>query len=81
MAASAEHRGFELSQDKTELRILFNGSERMAIDATGVSFNGSVAPAGVADITGNTSAYAEALLIQVLTALAAVGIITDSTTT
>lgn len=81
MAAGQEHRGFELSADKTELRILFNNSERLAVDGTGISFLGSVAPAAVADITGDLSTYNETALKAVLTQLAALGLITDSTTT
>lgn len=36
MATSSTHRGFKLSADGTELQILFNGTERVAIDATGI---------------------------------------------
>ncbi len=81
MASGQEHRGWELSQDRTELRVLFDNSEKMAINATGVSFLGSAAPVGVADLTGDTSAYVEALLKQIIDQLVALGFVTDSTTT
>ena len=80
-AVSSIHRGWKLSDDKTELRLLFNGSERMAVDATGISFLGSAAPVAVADLTGNTSTYVEALLLQIIAQLVALGFVTDSTTT
>lgn len=38
MAVSSTHKGWDLNDDRTELRVLFNGTERVAIDATGIGF-------------------------------------------
>ncbi len=80
-AKSSIHTGWRLSADGTELTVEFDGSEKMAVNATGVSFLGSAAPVGVADLTGNTSTYVEALLLQIIAQLVALGFVTDSTTT
>lgn len=80
---SSKHSGFHLHRNNdgtTELQILHEGSEKAAFDATGVSFLGSAAPAGVTDITGNTSAYVEATLKLIIDTLVAAGFATDSTT-
>ncbi len=80
MAVSPTHTGFYEAQDG-ELRILHNGSEKAAFNATGVSFLGTAAPAGVTDITGDTSAYVEAMIKLIIDTLVAAGLATDSTTT
>ncbi len=80
----SQHSGFQLFRNTdgtTELRILHEGSEKAAFDATGASLLGSVAPGAVTDITGDTSTYAEATLKLIIDALVAMGIATDSTTT
>ena len=81
---SSKHSGFHLHRNDdgtTELQILHNGSEKAAFDATGVSFLGSVAPAGVTNITGDTSTYVEATIKLIIDTLVAAGLATDSTTT
>ncbi len=80
MPTSPEHRGWKLNAAKDELTVQFDGAEKMAINATGVSFLGSAAPVGVAAITGNTSTYVESTLKQIIDQLVALGLITDSTT-
>lgn len=80
---SSKHSGFHLHRNTdgtTELQILHDGDEKAAFDATGVSFLGSVAPAALTDITGNTSTYQEATLKLVIDTLVAMGLATDSTT-
>ena len=80
---SSTHSGFFLNRNDdgtTELRIMHNGSEKAAFDATGVSFLGTVAPAGVINITGNISTYQEATLKLVIDTLVAMGLATDNTT-
>ena len=47
---------------------------------TGIGFLGAT-PVAIADITGNINAYVEATFKQILTQMAALGLITDSTTT
>lgn len=42
MATSSTHRGWELSDDKTELRALFNGTEVFNISASGLNISGAV---------------------------------------
>ena len=81
---SSKHSGFHLHRNDdgtTELQILHDGAERAAFDATGVSLNGAVAPAAPVNITGDTSAYVEALLKLMIDAMVAAGIATDGTTT
>ena len=81
---SSKHSGFQLHRNTdgtTELRILHEGTEKAAFDATGVSFLGTVAPAALTDITGDTSAYVEATLKLIIDTLVAAGFATDGTTT
>ena len=82
--ASSKHSGFHLHRNDdgtTELQILHDGAEKVAMNATGISFLGSVAPSALTDITGNTSAYVEATLKLIIDTLVAAGLATDSTTT
>lgn len=60
---------------------MHEGSELAAFDATGISFQGAVAPAGLINITGNIATYQEATLKLVIDTLVAMGLATDSTTT
>lgn len=81
---SSKHSGFQLFRNDdgtTELRILHDGAEVAAFNATGVSFLGSAAPAALTDITGDTNAYVEATLKLIIDTLVAAGFATDSTTT
>ena len=83
MATSSIHNGFLLFRNTdgtTELRILHDGEEVAAFDATGVSFHGAVAPGGVVNITGDTNAYVEATIKLIIDTLVAAGLATDATT-
>ena len=79
----SQHSGFQNHRNAdgtTELRILHEGSEVAAFDATGVSFHGAVSPGAVINITGDTSSYVEATLKLVIDTLVAAGLATDATT-
>lgn len=75
----AGRRGFKYNAHAGELTIEVDGTERVAMDATGIGFNSS-APIAATAITGDISAYNETTLKAILTQLAALGLLTDSTT-
>jgi len=78
--ASSTHRGFWFDKGNSALKVLYDGAERQSFDGTGGGFFGADPVARVA-ITGDLSAYNETALKSLITALANLGLITDSTTT
>ena len=54
MATSSIHRGFELNDGRTELRILFDSVEKVAFDSTGIGFFAAAPVAQQADISALT---------------------------
>lgn len=79
----AGRRGFKYSvaTGTPELTVEVDGAERVAMDATGISFLGTAVPAALGDTTaGNISTYNRDVFKAMLTQLAALGVIVDSTT-
>lgn len=75
-------RGFKYSvaTGTPVLTVEVNDARRVTMDATGICFLAATTPVAAATITGDISGYVEATFKQVLTQLAALGLLTDSTT-